>query len=331
MPTDRDNLQWVEVNDFSPGIWDPHGVVLDSRGADPTNGGSTGAPLGAAQIHHATRTPYAAMLDSSGNLYHGEYTSPVSTDENLTFGVSGLVVGDTCVTAVTEIGSAPVPATILDDDFFVCGWIVPATTSTILDIVKIENAAGFDILSINMHAAASSTLLTTQRFYNATDSDFGTSGTSAALDPDIKHFWAVKYVASTGAFTSYIDGVPHGTVDTTGAHTQTLIPASITIGAKTQDEVFITNGSPNDAAVLALYTAAATSYAAYTAAVLALTPINYYHLNESGFLSYRTSPGTYRCVSAPGRGLIPAPKAIDPVVPQSFGTNITGDPTPPPP
>lgn len=126
MPTDAETLKWVTVDDFSPGIYDPRGTVLDSRGPSQSAGAQTGAPLGAAQLEHAIVTPATStsvMVDSSDEGNDGVYTAAITAAG---LGKTGLVSGNAAIGLTANdgelFGHAPLTPGTFTDSFYLNFW-----------------------------------------------------------------------------------------------------------------------------------------------------------------------------------------------------------------
>lgn len=131
-------------------------------------------------------------------------------------------------------------------------------------------------------------------------------------------FFGVSYDGTTGIATFYLDGLPIGTAANPPLPVHSSANFTLfgqpTTGPGIWDEPAFFNGTLDDADMATMFAAASVSYAAYVAAVLARTPIAYYHLDpfpspggiasdasgNGNDLTYEVNTGVFPIVPVPG-------------------------------
>lgn len=140
-------------------------------------------------------------------------------------------------------------------------------------------------------------------------------------------FYGVSYDGTSGVATFYLDGLPIGTASNpplpVHASANTMLFGQPTTGPGIWDEPAYFNGTLGDGDMATMFAAASVSYATYVAAVLARTPIAYYHLDpfpspgavaadasgNGNDLTYDSNTGVFPMVPVPG--LVPGGQAIE--------------------
>lgn len=230
-------------------------------------------------IGQSVMGPRAARLtDSSGNGHDGTYGT-AGDAHGIMFQTAPLITGDTAVTITggsgIAVGEIPLDPAQFSGDFTILGWLSPG---------GIISAEGFNAFDLNGNVVRfsinSGTAFTFTRTYDATHFDtFGVGGTAAAGQV------GVTYRASDGHIVFYNNGAVFSS-STPGANAMTRtatrgrIGPVTAVGSYTFDEWALFPIALSSAQVSTIY-AARTSFAGYDAAVLALTPSGYYHLNDA--------------------------------------------------
>lgn len=333
MPTDAEALKWVEVNDFSPGIYDPRGTVLNSAG--PGQLGQASAPLGSAQLFHAIDS-FASAIDlgiwddASDNKFQALVPDPGSSQATVAgivpgndaqsftrVGSSGyLASGDLTGTIVRGLNSGPNSS----GNVWGCAWVSGLITGTTLTLFQCETDQ-FPISPYLQFALSPTSFnhwqLTAQRY---TISGFDSAVSNAFLispttDP---HFFSFSWDILTGNVTFYMDGAPVSGISPGHFNPPAAPnPISVKIGEGPAlatplviDEVAFGPGAPGDAEWAFLYSQGLISFEAWADNILVFGAFAFYHLGEAIIPAIPHTPGTYRCVSAPGKGLIGAPRKL---------------------
>lgn len=240
------------------------------------------------------------LIDSSGNANDGTYADGVV----ITHGVEGIVGDDTAVSfgpggdGSSAGATAPVPTGLLSGgDCWACYWTTPGYTGSggFTDHTSIGFQAATSplsevfILGDNWDDGGDTLGLDVSRMWgpNVPDVDGFTSAT-ASVTPGVEHMLAVVYSAADDEYRCYVDGNRIDTVAGTGHPGATYDPDTLSFGndsidvATTFDEIAYGSGAPDDADIANLYSLR-SDFVGYSAAVLALTPTGYYHLDETGF------------------------------------------------
>lgn len=214
--------------------------------------------------------------DSSGNYrYLNEYvpgSSDITSEAGLIPGIDGAFGLNT---VPGFLGRYQYPSPIFLTSWWMCGWVDGVddyATFIQLDLVGvITGVAGLYILPVD-----------SLNHYVYMAGPSGSNVDSLANTPG-PHFIFGWYNADTDEFQLYEDGVPLGDSFGTGFTPATidtiLVGGSPVSGSKIYDEVAFGFGVIDDATVAALYDAA-SDFTTFSAAILALNPEVYYHLNE---------------------------------------------------
>lgn len=225
--------------------------------------------------------------DASGNGYNGVYVHP---DFPLTF-VPGALTGDDallCGSGTPKVARAgftiPPAAMPFTGDFTVIWWgkrfNVGGDTAHDLQATNVGTS---EALSLRYNSGGSLAL-----FINATGCAYNT-GNVVPLDEQF-HMIAFAYTASSGTAIIYLDGLPVATPIAIPGGPLSVTPETVTWGLASTGAPGMIGGTDELAYVPAVVSAgdiatlfaAAPVFAAYTAAMLALTPNVYYHLDGIG-------------------------------------------------
>lgn len=226
-----------------------------------------------------------AMLDSSGFANDGTYDSPANT----LYGVPGLVAGDEAITitAAAVGGSMPMTSGLLAGDFWVAGWITTPTSGDCEYILTTWFSATPQLMVAFFYRVQLGVpfVALTRRVGPAGGALETTSRDPGPLAAGA-HFLAASWDSALDATTFFVDGVNIGT-DTVGAPTGPfgdVATGRVATGSSnfpvTFDEICFGPNQLLDADAAALYAAALVDFPTWTAAVLALFPFGFYHLDE---------------------------------------------------
>lgn len=234
-------------------------------------------------------------VDSSGNGRDGTYVGPVSRS------ALGLVHGDTAVD-FADVGGfhnyggyvlAPAPATLYGADWTLECW-VQFTNAEVLQgqiPVLVTDALGVRLTSIL--ALTGTTSFGTRRHPPNAD-QFVSFGAFTFPNDGLRHHVVVTCtkVGANHTLDSYLDGA-HVATNISGIADDVNVAAAALVGGYSLgfgtppgacggvvDEAAF-YATALSAARVAAHFAAANNFAAYTAAVLADAPTNYYHLDNS--------------------------------------------------
>lgn len=235
------------------------------------------------QLAVSNQTPATALLDSSGFGNDG-IIDPFSSGA-VVGGLPGLVVGDTAMAMVgdaSNIATTPVTSGMLAGDLYMMTWIQfsVAQGATNLTIVELDSVT-WVVLTMEMQEG----IFQFTRQWGATPADADTVGVAVAWGTG-RHMAAVTYDAGADLYRLYVDGVivgapqagsghPAGTEDPVSSRLAQSTPGLTVI----QDEVAWGPSLPTGADIAALW-AARGVFATYAAAMLALNPTGYYHLDQ---------------------------------------------------
>ncbi len=323
MPTDAESLKWVEVADFSPGIYGPRGTILNASGPVQLQG-QVSAPLGSAQLYHAIeevvqqQAQVLDFTDSSGNGYDLTQSSSTATSEPglLPNDNSDGAIGITTVGVMAERVLVPPASLPVTSSWWMCGWVNTLEGQGTICQIDGQVVGGSPIIFFgwNIDVPGVSTQLEMgRRWSGGVEFKFSTS-VPLTGGP---YFIFGSYNSGTDTYKFYVNGVLVTTV-AGGGHTFFGTPDEIFIGEGNGlgltifDEIAFGAGVVVDATVAAIYNDASISYGAWVSGVMSMSPLAFYHLSSSPAVPFSRTrfPGTYRCVSAPGKGLIGAPRKL---------------------
>lgn len=225
-------------------------------------------------------------VDSSGNGNNGTFdTTPGHT---LLFSQPGLVAGDTAITNVDFAVNAQIATVPTSYDLAVAGgwcnlWAGTIPTNNAARILwRGVDAGGFQTVFEVGRSAPGVLQMTLE--WNGGINPIAVFATGA-ITPGV-HMYSFDYDPAGPAVQFYLDGAPFGAAKPVLGTTPTGPFVSADFGRRitntvTYDEVSFGDGSNGAALFAAMFAAASVSFAAYTAAVLSASPLNYYHLDEA--------------------------------------------------
>lgn len=234
---------------------------------------------------HGSETGSVALVDSSGEENDGLYG--VAGDQSgLTFGQTGIVADGRSVRSfgLFPLGTVPVTPGLGVGDFTVGGWCgtTDGNSNILFGLGTVEDSSNW-IVGLFDNSGPGSPLLELRRTATGIDTDsFAAADGPVAAGP---HMWVIVYEDAAGTATFYLDGELYDTVSNDPATMEHEINVAL-LGAGPSgpaiefDEIMFIPAVVDGADIAALY-ALVGDGDAYTAAVLALDPTGYYHLDES--------------------------------------------------
>jgi len=227
------------------------------------------------------------LKDSSG---HGnDAQSLVSAGSGaLLFGQSGLVAGDTSIAIVNHpvTITGPPGGTITSGDFWCNFWYSASAAQLAAASIEWDDAGFVNHSSLAVDVASPPP--GAMRFTYTRGGGVGSVTLTQSAGTDLgPHMVTYVFHHAASSCDFYVDGVLAGTqTGFPGAGTYTPNLASISGGVAITvgyDELAWRSGATlSGAQVSNLFTQAGVSFAAYSAAVLALSPDVYYHFDDSG-------------------------------------------------
>lgn len=227
------------------------------------------------------------LHDSSGNSNDGVYGSNVGYPKS----VSGLVAGDAAIqwgnfATIVNTANAGIPHGIMDwtGDFSIEFWAQfgPGPGGGGGRVIAVTDGGGFPFVYLFLDSAGNIQLVRQTPGPSSEEWDF-TIGADEA-----PHYYALNYLSSVATLDVDLSPATLGFSDTPVVLTASAANVSLAFDGSTGhgarcilDELAIYPAGLDSTQQAAHVAAASSSFAAYTAAVLADVPAAYYHLDET--------------------------------------------------
>lgn len=202
----------------------------------------------------------------------------------INYSVGGLHV--VCETTKT-VGVVPASASQFAGDFSLFGQVMhPNPLASAGNETEVLNFSDANGTVIQVLVSSASWSLQCTRWYDLVNKDVAScTGAGWGFGP---HMWTITYQASTGQFSIYQDTANIGSPGAFGAHPQTRVPTTGTLGRAQNPvgpawtsfgEIILVPSLVSPAQITTLWAARLNS-ATWVAAALALSPTGLYRLNQ---------------------------------------------------